>query len=568
MPRAAVQRTAEFERIASLPRRPLMQEDADAWAAALTPDLLCRGAKGVLRPWQAYGLAEAAENGGAWLAYPVGVGKTLIAELAPVVMGARRAVLIIPASLRDKTMHDRAAYRGTWRIASPPPTIITLESLAVESGAALLEQLRPDLIVIDECDELANPEASAVARIDRYVRKYRDHVDVIAMTGTPSRHSIMGYWHIVHWCLRDAPLPCTEGEAKMWDAALGDKAPRGVRQPHPGPLGATRDAAREWYRKRLSETPGIVIVDGDSAAGVPLTIRVRIAKECPELNRHFERFLVDFQNPAGLDVLDGETGAGPLSRWRTDSQMGAGYYQYFDPPPPAAWVEARRTFARFIRHKLEASRSTSRPLDTMAQVVRRYRDAPEVVDWLEIRDTFKPITRAAWLSGATIESAIEWLAEDPAPGIVWCGGVEFAEALAEATGLSYYARQGKDARGRGLYAADPRKSLIASWHANKRGFNLQAWRRMLIVQPPQSAKWLEQVFGRTHRAGQDKPVTIDILATSGGTLDAFDAAIAEAQFARGTVGLTQKILRAEIVREEPRVTAANKYRWARRDARI
>ena len=98
-----------------------------------------------------------------------------------------------------------------------------------------------------------------------------------------------------------------------------------------------------------------------------------------------------------------------------------------------------------------------------------------------------------------------------------------------------------------------------------RGFNLQAWRRHLIVHPPQSAKYLEQVFGRSHRYGQTMPVEVDILATSGGTLDGFEAAISEASCVRERDGMTHKIMRAQVVRAEPPTTAGNRFRWARRE---
>jgi hypothetical protein len=60
-------------------------------------------------------------------------------------------------------------------------------------------------------------------------------------------------------------------------------------------------------------------------------------------------------------------------------------------------------------------------------------------------------------------------------------------------------------------------------------------------------------------------VIVDFLATSGGTLDAFESVVSEAGFNRETNGLTQKVLRATIERATPRVTARNKYRWARRE---
>jgi hypothetical protein len=105
---------------------------------------------------------------------------------------------------------------------------------------------------------------------------------------------------------------------------------------------------------------------------------------------------------------------------------------------------------------------------------------------------------------------------------------------------------------------------VASWNANKKGFNLQPWPYQLVAMPPQSAKWLEQIFGRSHRRGQTEPVTVDVLATSGGTLDLFEAALSEAETVRDRDSLSQKILRAKIVRAKPRIAGGNDYRWATR----
>jgi hypothetical protein len=41
----------------------------------------------------------------------------------------------------------------------------------------------------------------------------------------------------------------------------------------------------------------------------------------------------------------------------------------------------------------------------------------------------------------------------------------------------------------------------------------------------------------------------------------------EAAYVRSTVGLTQKALRADVQRDQPRVTPANEFRWARASRR-
>ena len=107
--------------------------------------------------------------------------------------------------------------------------------------------------------------------------------------------------------------------------------------------------------------------------------------------------------------------------------------------------------------------------------------------------------------------------------------------------------------------------MIVSWNANMRGFNLQAWTNHAITQAPQSAKYREQIYGRPHRAGVKGAVRFTEFIGSGGGLDAFDAAMSEAAFAKQTTGLTQKILRAKIEYATPPRTQTNAYRWATRE---
>jgi len=550
----AVAHTIEFDRIASLPRRRVDATIAAQWATALDPIFALR-ADAHLRPWQAFALVEAVEVGGAWLALPVGIGKTLISWLLPTAMQSERALLLVPGSLVDKTRADFAEFVGVWRAPANPLRIETREMLATVRGAEILDAYRPDLIIIDEADKLSNARSSVARRVDRYVREAAPRV--VAMTGTPSRKSILDYWHLLAWCLGDsAPIPLSRDEATVWSLAIDEQ--RGE-QADPGPLGATLAAAGAWYRRRLAETPGVVVVDEDSC-DAPLTVRVRLAREDATLDAAFERFAVEQENPGGIPVSD------PLSRWLLDGQLGLGLYSVWSPPPPEEWRTARRAVARFVRERIDATTHTRRPLDTEAQVLRRYDTHPVVTAWLAQKPLFAGATETVWISRSAIESARDWLRElDGVPGIVWCGSVPFGMALAEAAGLAYYGAKGTTAGGASLRFAPVGVSLCASWKANMTGFNLQAWPRQLVTMPPQSAKWLEQIFGRSHRSGQREHVIVDVLATSGGTLDLVETAIGEAARVKRNEGLTQKILRADVVRAEPRVTARNEFRWARRE---
>lgn len=597
-----VRESPDLKRIQALPRRKLTPAYAARAVEQLTPRLALRkGPK--LKQWQAVALLEAVQCKGAWLSLPVGSGKTLVCEGLPVLMQAQRAVLILPASLRSKTYGDRGDLRKDWRLADPPPRLISREELALDANAYLLDQLKPDLIIVDEAHKLRNSSAGAPKRIARYVEKTRKAgraaglpwphgVTVVTMTGTPKRKSLMNYWHLLRWCLEDsAPVPSSKLDAELWAQALDTGTPRSGFRPHPGALGSTREEALAWYAERLCETPGCVVVDEDSAVDadgetIPLHVSVEIAPPCPVIDRAFDDLRTCWVSPSGEEVSDA------LSLFRIDGATGLGLCQYWDPPPPKRWAAARKAMATFVRKRIAETAHAHKPLDTEGQVFKAHAEHPVIKEWLAVRKTFDSdkASKTRWLSDVTLEWAAEWLmasnadaAEQREPSVLWCGSVAFAQRLSRLINVPNYGPEGVDANtGRSLHAAQaftdsgkpgPHKPgrdfrMICSWHACREGYNLQDWRRHAVILLSPSAEILEQVIGRAHRTPKpDKPRHLEpmrftILATSGGTLDAFAAAYAEAEGVREGENTTQKILRATIA-ELPE-TPAN-LRWVTRD---
>lgn len=562
----AVRRTLDFERIAALPRRELTLADDSAWAVALSDTCLLSGPGAfAFKPWQALVVGEVVANGGGLLGLPVGFGKTPLGVMIAVALDLWPCVLILPANggagLREKTISDFASYRGKLAMPDPPPMILTGSDLSTDANADLLERIAPAVIIIDEADDFQNADSAACRRIDRYVAAHPEVV-VVAMSGTLMRKSIMGFWHLAGWALRERmPLPLKRSEAREWGLAVDDYGLRsGVRRPHPGPLGDDLESARAWLADRLWSTPGMVSIDEDSAGDMPLHLEARLAPECQALNGFYDRFLLEAETPDGHTVSD------PLSRWRMDGDAGCGFYRRWRKPPPEPWRIAYRALNKFVRDAIEASTRTPRPIDTELQVMRRHHDHPVVQAWVEIRDTFDGETEPVWISASALEAACEWLGESDAPGIVWVSGPEFGRALAGLVGLQYFGAKGRDDLGNALHAVQATRSIVVSWQANKKGFdNLKFFRRALIVHPPQSAKWLEQLFGRHHRRDVPFSPVLTVLLTSGGTIDSWYSALSEADTGAEITRMTQKILRADVAElPRPRVTAANKHRWASR----
>jgi hypothetical protein len=158
--------------------------------------------------------------------------------------------------------------------------------------------------------------------------------------------------------------------------------------------------------------------------------------------------------------------------------------------------------------------------------------------------------------------AKRWLDEHPT-GLVWTGNVAFGEALSTVSGLPFYGPKGLDIHGRYIGDHPAGQGAILSCMANLRGRNLQKWNVNLLINPPTSGKYLEQLFGRTHRAGQEQDVFVYFLLTSGESIDGFESAVSEGVFGKSSYRLTAKILRAEITRLRP-TAAQNSYRWANR----
>src|SRR5690242_13531462 len=150
--RPVIPRSEDMLRICALPRREASEAEAIERARILTNELRCPGAPRsvALKPWQGYALWEAIENRGLFAGLPVGAGKTLITWLLPIVLGAKRSVLCLPAGLREKTWLDFESYHNIWHTPSPPPQLISYESLTQTSSVDLLQRIDPDLLMGDE----------------------------------------------------------------------------------------------------------------------------------------------------------------------------------------------------------------------------------------------------------------------------------------------------------------------------------------------------------------------------------------------------------------------------------
>lgn len=535
----------ELRRIARLPRR-LWDSYAEELADELTVILRAPGGTMRLRPIQAVALAEIGTVGGMFGPIRVGAGKTLVSLLAPECAFACRPLLLVPASLVGKTERDQAVLRAHWRLPEFV-RIMSYEWLGRVQAAEALEDYRPDLIVCDEVHRLKNPRAAVTRRVRRYMSECPE-TKFVGMSGTVTKRSIKDYAHIIRWTHKpDAvPIPRWHGDLELWADALDERKGQ-IRRADPGALRVLcnededrawdqepRRTARRAYRRRLVETPGVV-----ATKETPIDASIRVRGVEPPVSKAideaFARLRYRWETPDGWPIADG------LAMFRHARELALGFYYVWDPRPPAHWLEARRAWAAFVRNVLRHSRK----LDSELQVRNRFGDADECRAWLAVREEFVPNTEPRWIDASVLRFATAWAHKHK--GIVWTEHTCFGELLSKTSGIPYYGRKGLDERGNPIDVHSPGTPLIASIQSNSTGRNLQAWSSNLIASMPANGMQTEQLFGRTHRDGQDADeVLFDVLVSCAEHVGAFWQAVRDCEFVHDSTGSPQKLLVADV----------------------
>lgn len=525
-----VQDSPDFRRVRDLPRRAGECPD-------LSPYLHTANGKGQLRPVQSLALHDAGVIGGLLAPIKVGGGKTLISFLLPEVMRAQKPLLLLPAGLVEKTKRDQQRYSKDWRV-SRHLRIMSYEMLGRLSSENFLNLYKPDLVIADEAHRLKNKKAACTRRVKRYLQGHPD-CKFIAMSGTLIKHGIADVAHLAAWALGEqSPFPLEEGTVNEWSGAI-DVQTNPLLRVGPGVLGSTQEAAREWLRDRLENTPGVVCSLG---GGVSCSLQIRYVEhpvnEATESN--FQTLRRTWCRPDGWALSQA------VEIWRVARELAAGIHYAWDPFGPPEWLSARKAWAAFVRETIRHSRALDSELAVRTAVEAGDLEDDGVLDaWLAIKDTFKINSIPVWHDDSCLRFCEQWAKDRP--GIVWVEHAFFAEELSRRTGMPYFREKGFDSRGKYIESEDGKRSIIASTDACGTGVNLQyAFSRNLFVSMMGCAD-AEQIIGRTHRDGQEADtVEVDIIRTCLEHDASMRKALEEARMVTDTVGDTQKLLLADL----------------------
>ncbi len=562
--RREVQATADFRRILALPTRAPTPTDAEL-VRELTDILRQRDGQMSLRPVQARGLYELMAHGGLFGPMGVGTGKTLVTLLAAIVAAAERPLLLLPASLIEKTKRERAQLMNDWRV-STGTQIMSYQFLGREEQAQELDRKRPDLIIADECHFLKNKRAAVTRRVARYMVE-NPETKFVALSGTVSKNSLRDFAHILRWCLgaEHSPIPQTEGELEEWADALDEKV-QPLKRVRPGalvklarPEDLSEDevaTSRKAFRRRLTSTPGVV--SSLNAEGVDCSLYInRVMYKVNAATEENFGTLRKFVLPCGWELSEA------VEVWRHAKELALGLHYTWDPHPPLEWLAARSAWAKYVREVLKRSRTLDTEKQVRTAVEEGHLDDDGALEaWRAIEPSFKINSKPVWHDDAALDLCAAWLKKNK--GIVWTEHTFFGRELSRRTGVPYFGQDGLDKDKN--FIEDAKGPIIASIAANGTGKNLQKkWSKNLITSCPSGGDRTEQLIGRTHRPGQEEDeVTVEVLVGCIEHVTAWQRVMSEARMAADMLGQPQKVHIADIdmpTEEEALTWSGN--RWSK-----
>lgn len=509
-PSRGVVRSEEFERIKALPRRDWEARDQSHVEAFFMQHLRAPGGTQRLRPVQIAALWEMHDRRGLFVQVRTGGGKTILSLLGFLVLNSMRPLLIVPAALKEKTLRDMQRYRKDWLVPAYI-RIISYELIGRPQSAGILEEYKPDVVIMDEAHRAKSASSAVTKRLKEYFLAYPD-TKVVAMSGTIAKRSIKDYAHIADWCLREkSPVPRDFKVLQQWSSALDDEknfvTEDGERtfgddnqSLEPGvllELCSQEELAepdrlrgvRKAYRRRLTDTPGVIATQ-ESALGVGLQINPMIIKDAA-ITQAAANMRASWERPDGAEFFD------TLEMWRHLRTLSVGFYHRWNPAPPDEWRSARRDWAAIVREILRTNRRglhSEVPVREAVAAGEYGQDVLKILQtWREQEPRYDPEKNkeAIWISRGAIDAAIIWASKNP--GLIWVSYPEFGNALSKITGIPFYWNKGLDAKGRFIEDHPKKTPMIASLHANSAGLNLQYGRsKMLYTSFPTTGLAAEQ----------------------------------------------------------------------------
>lgn len=580
--RPPVEMTLELKRVLDLKRRPPVDIEGPegvalaesvtrkytrgprACACASTPlGKLGHPCITALNPVQAWSLVEAPLAGGLLAPIGVGHGKTGLDFMMSLAMGSKLTVLLLPPGLVSGLIDAYLLWREHFHVPGlvtpersfvvagrPTVHVVPFSKFSRAESTALLENLKPDLIVVDEAHRLKNKDTATTARVLRYFVNHPE-TRLCVWSGTFTTRSIKEYAHLSGLSLREgSPLPNDPAVVEEWSVAIDPSA-------YPGPAGELRKFCKtdetlyDGFHRRLVETLGVVSTKS-GAVGASIIFNERVAPPIPS------------KLALMLDVLrasetrpDGEEFVEAVQVVACARQLACGFYYRWKFPRGEPeqlileWFEKRKQWNKELRQKLklrEEGLDSPRlcELASMRAHGQLASSGPEWksdtwCEWFAICDKVQPESEAVWVDDYLASDAAQWANKNR--GIVWYEHEAFGARVAQLAGLAMHG--GGPGAPERIAAESGKRSIIASIksHGTGRDGLQRKFNEQLVANQPSSGDAWEQLLGRLHRIGQsaDEVIT-SIYRHTPEMIGALDTAMNQAFYIEKTMGTRQKLL--------------------------
>jgi hypothetical protein len=357
--------------------------------------------------------------------------------------------------------------------------------------------------------------------------------------------SLNDYAHLIELSLRkSSPLPRGYREAQDWAGALDVKPEYEV---GPGALARfceTGESVRQGFRRRLTESQGVVASSEDEVGSSLVITRLNI--KLPDSVKQI------YDEAKDSWSLDGEEFSDILTRTRVLRQIACGFYYRWAWPggePDYEWLEARANWNKAVREKLKQSRAGLDSPLLLANAAERSASGKGEgptwdagVDvwtaWKAVKNRPDPPVEAIWLDHFLLDDLEKRARKqgEESPTIIWVEHRAVGERLAKRSGLPYY--------GEGTDASPSREQIIiASITVNGTGKNLQHFGASIFASLPPNGTTFQQTIARTHRPGQlADTVTCFWYSHTQEAVAAMDKIRADALYQLETTGAPQKVL--------------------------
>jgi len=512
--RAAAGVVTDLDRVLDLPVDDLDDEAAASLVDALTatyarPEAVAAGTARRLRPLQALALRDlslAPPPRGTVVGLPVGGGKTLVGMLAPLAIGQAhgaprpaRPLALVPAPL----VRQWATMHADWSrdYALPPLTsypAISHDELSSPRSSALLDRLRPDLLVIDEGHAFRHMGSARTKRLIRYVVA-NPGTRVVFMTGSLAAETLRDFAHLLELSLREgAPIPLDDHILGQWCACIDHRGEperhdwssvwplvRRFRRTDPGPLrwdppseriplSDRMSGARIAFGRRLRTAPGIVVSRG-SACGAALRVRIWRPRAPVVIEHALAQLGASWRLPDGTEIVDAlevdrhrrTLSRGYYDRWRWPECSACGgsgdarppehrVSGTFEPCPTCGgngrladevWLDARRSWSAAVRTALEYQ-------------ARKGFDSPALIERAAREGRAGPDLQAAWSRWQEVAASRPYGTKGPPPERMWLDGAQAWLAAAARTWLAHVAPREAAPGDRRKGAPTPPRGLI------------------------------------------------------------------------------------------------------------